>query len=96
MIIVAKPAQLTNVYVDVVQPTTISQQTQLYSASGKAFKVQAEGDGDPSVTLTVTIGNMTYQFTGDQVMLDIQGSGTLTITASGSGNTPTIKVLRFA
>jgi len=93
MIIVVKPTQLTNVYVDVVQPTAISQQTQLYSASGKAFKVQTEGDGDPSVTLTVTIGNTSYQFTGDQAVLDIQGNGTLAITANGSGKTPTVKVV---
>jgi len=96
MIIVVKPTQLLNVYVDVVQQTTISQQTQLYAKDGKAFKLQSEGDGDPSVTVTVTIGNASYQFTGDQVVLDTQESGTLTITASGSGKTPTIRILRFA
>jgi len=48
------------------------------------------------VTVTVTIGNTSYQFTGDQVALDIQGSGTLAVVATGNGKTPTIKVLRFA
>jgi len=95
MIIVAKTTQLLNVYVDVVQPQSISAQTQLYSQSGKAFKIQAEGDGDPTVTVTVSIGNTSYQFTGDQVVLDVQGAGTLTITANGSGTTPTIRILRL-
>jgi len=96
MIIVAKRTELMYTYVDVIQPQNITADTQLYSQNGRAFYVMAEGDGDPTVVIMVTVGNEQYRFAGDQVALDIQGTGTLTINASGNGKTPTIRVLRFA
>jgi len=73
-----------------IAPQTVSGSATLWSGSVKVAIVLVYGDGDNGVTVCV---NETDCVSGDVQALEVYANTTLTITASGSGNTPTIKVV---
>ncbi|MEM4847782.1 MAG: hypothetical protein QW794_08505 [Thermosphaera sp.] len=69
-------------------PATILQQTHY-----KFAIVLIHGDGDPTLTLTVTRGNQTFTLYGHEQAIEIVAEEDLKIEAtSGSGYSPTVEI----
>jgi len=73
-----------------IAPQTVSGSVTLWSGSVKVAVVLVYGDGDAGVSVCV---NGTDCVSGDAQALEVYANTTLTITASGSGKTPTVKVV---
>lgn len=71
----------------------ISESAQLISLEAELIIVLIHGDGDNSVTLTITIDDNTTEIYGDDQAVGL--ASRLEITASGTGYTPTIEVAYF-
>lgn len=76
-----------------VPSTRITSPATLYNNTLRFAIVLFHGDGDPSVTLSVTRGSDVFTLYGNEQAIEIVANETLRIDASGNGATPTIEIL---